>query len=185
MRTTGRWPGRESGFTIIELMAAMAITGVLLTLGAFAARQYWFVRSLQTAQDTVVTALRSVQQRAMSESHPNVYGIRFLKGTSTFGVVRYDASAPTPTCTVVNQQQLGNGTVFTSDTDTDFPDVPSMTDACRNAAPGSADYEVVFFYARGSTNATTAVGSVELSQGQTGATKKVVVSRLTGRVTRS
>jgi prepilin-type N-terminal cleavage/methylation domain-containing protein len=175
--------GREAGFTIVELVATMAITAIVLTFGAFAVKHYWYVRSLQTAQDTVVTALRSVQQRSISESHPNVYGVRFLKGTSNFGVVRYDASAATPTCTPVTQQQLGNGTLFSADADTDFPDVAVMTAACRDAAPASPDYEVVFFYARGSTNASSSVGSVELSQPQVDRTKEIAVSRLTGRVT--
>ncbi len=183
MQSTGRPSPKEGGFTILELVATMGLVAVLLTIGASAVRHYWFARSLQTAQDTVVTALRSVQQRSISESHPNVYGVRFLKGTPTFGVVRYNAA--TSTCTSVNQQQLGNGTIFTTDSDTNFPDVATLTDACRNATPASANYEVAFFYARGSTNSTNAIGSVEVNQPQTGGTKKVAVSRLTGRVTRS
>ncbi len=181
MRPTGRCPAREAGFTLVELLTVMLLTSILLTTGAFAVRHYWFVRSLQGGQDTVVAALREVQQRAMSESHPNVYGIRFLPGTSSFGVVRYNAI--TATCTAVSNQALGNGTRFTAATQ--FPEVVGPSGECRNQAPASPDYEIVFFYARGSTSADDGADSIELLQPQTGGTKAVTVSRLTGRVTRS
>jgi prepilin-type N-terminal cleavage/methylation domain-containing protein len=173
----------QAGFTLMELMFVTALMGILLTLGAFAVRHFWSVRSLQGAQDTVVTQLRQVQQRSFSENHPSVYGVRFLKGTSDFGVVRYDYG--TSACSVVNSQQLGDGVQIVNDAETDFPDVANLTTACRNATPNaSANYEVVFFYARGSTNASATVGSVKLSQPKISRTNKVVVSPLTGRVTR-
>lgn len=176
----------EGGFTVIELMVVMVMTGILLTLGAFAVRQFWVKRSLEGAQDQVVVQMRQVQQRSMAETYPIVYGIRFQKDASNWGVVRYNAT--TGTCQAVNNFVMGDGVKFDV-AGTDFPDVPistaTTTTACRNATPGnSPNHEVVFFYPKGSTNADSDGSSVTLLQPALPETNKVTVTALTGRVTR-
>lgn len=166
----------------MELMVVMVLTGILLTMGAFAVRQFWLKRSLQGAQDQVVVQMRQVQQRSMAETYPIVYGIRFQKNTSNWGIVRYNAS--TSTCQAVNNLTMSDGVKFVNDGFTDFPDVTTATNACRNAAPLSSDYEVVFFYPKGSTNAGSGGSTVKLEQSALPATKLVRVSQLTGKVTR-
>jgi prepilin-type N-terminal cleavage/methylation domain-containing protein len=175
----------EAGFTLTELMAVMLLAVILMTLGAFAVRQYWLRRSLQGAQDQVVAQMRQVQQRSMAESYPIVYGIRFQKDTSNWGIVRYNAS--TGACQAVNNLVMSDGVRFT--TATDFPDVVSpstMSFNCRNAAPGaSSAHEVVFFYPKGTANTAPTTGSsVILEQPALPKTATVTVSPLTGRVTR-
>jgi hypothetical protein len=69
---------------------------------------------------------------------------------------------------------------------TDFPDVVTATQRCRDAAPNSNSYEVVFFYPKGTTNAESDANgsSVTLIQKALPRTSKVTVSALTGRTTR-
>lgn len=172
----------EAGFTVIELAVVAALTTVLLSLGAVAVRHFWLVRSLQGAEDQVVAQMRQVQQRSMAETYPIIYGLRFEKNTSNWGIVRYNAASAT--CTAVSTLRLGDGVIFVNDAETDFPDVTTATAACRNAAPSSASYEIVFFYPKGSTNATSAIGTVKVKQPALGTTEKVQVSPLTGKVTR-
>ena len=183
-----RITGSEAGFTIIEMTVVAALTLTLLAIGVGALRSFWLERSLTGAQDQVVTQMREVQERSVAESYPTVYGIRFLKGTSSFGVVRYNSA--NQTCQSVNNQTFGDGVKVVNDVDTDFPDVTTLTAACRTATPlpagaTTANYEVVFFYPKGSTNATSTIGSVKLDQPAMGRTKEVTVSPLTGRVVRS
>jgi Tfp pilus assembly protein FimT len=166
----------------MELMVVIVMTGILLTLGSFAVRQFWLRRSLQGAQDQIVVQMRQVQQRAQAETYPIVYGIRFQKGSSNWGIVRYNASSQT--CVAVNNLTMGDGVRFVNDAETDFPDVATATTACRNVAPSSTAYEIVFFYPKGSTNAATGGSSVKLEQPALSRTNKVIVSPLTGRVER-
>lgn len=163
----------QSGFTVVELLAVMAVGAVLLTLGAGALRNYTRGKALQGARDMTVTSLRNAQQRTFSEGYPRAYGVRFLKNGTRWDVVRYDAS--TGACTVVESHDLTNGVTVTGVTD--FPDSPAAT-ACRNAAPnGSGDYEVALFYARGSATS----GTVQFALGGTSQTRTVQVDGATGR----
>jgi prepilin-type N-terminal cleavage/methylation domain-containing protein len=177
-----RIAGSQQGFTVIELLVVATLTTVLLSLGAVAVRHFWLVRSLQGAEDQVVAQMRQVQQRSMAETYPIVYGLRFEKNTANWGIVRYNASSAT--CASVSTLKLGDGVIFVNDAETDFPDVTTATTACRNAAPASANYEIVFFYPKGSTNATSAIGTVKLIQPALGTIEKIQVSPLTGKVTR-
>ena len=87
-----------------ELLMAMVIGAVLLTLGAFAVRQFWFVQALEGSAEEVVAQLRQVQQRATAENHPLVYGIHFREGSSTWQIVRYTpGTASTQSCVVTTE----------------------------------------------------------------------------------
>ena len=175
--------GREEGFTLLELMVVALVTTILLTIGSVALRHYWLVRALSGAQDQVATQLRGAQQQSMSESHPWVFGARFQKGSSSWGVVRYNVT--TGACSVVSSLSFDGNVVIVDDAQTDFPDVTGATTACRNATPGaSANHEVVFFYARGNSSASSTVGSVKLVQPTINRTERVTVSPITGRVTK-
>lgn len=165
----------------MELMVVMAVTGILLTLGAFSIRQFWHVRSLNGAQDTIVTQLRQAQQRSVAESHPKVYGVAVLPGQSDFAVVQ--GTATTNACSVVNRQKLGDGVVFTSNSN--LGTATTMTTNCRTAL-GNNSYLMVFFYPRGtaSVGAVAANQLIELSQPAIPRTKGIQITPLTSRVTR-
>src|SRR5687768_4071446 len=84
----------EHGFTLVELMVVMAITSVLITLGAFAVRNFWLVRSVTGSQGEIAGQMRAVQSKVMAESNPLIYGIGFNEGTNQWQIVRYNSSAP-------------------------------------------------------------------------------------------
>lgn len=167
---------RESGFTLVELLAVIAVSAILLTLGAGALREYTRGKALQGARDVAVTELREAQQRTFSEGYPNAYGLRFLPLAKRWDVVRYNAS--TGTCSVVESHTLTYGVRIAAAPGTDFPDSAAAT-ACRSAAPNaSTGYEVALFYARG----TAAAGKVTFELPGTGKTRAVQVNAATGRV---
>lgn len=178
----------QSGFSLIELLTVMSITAVLLTLGAFAVRHYWFVRSLQGAQDEVVTQLRRQQQQSVAESHPRIYGARFPRGSgSTLGLVRVQlATAATPaSCVEYETRSFDAGVqVFNpglGSGHTTFSGGSAEADLCRAATGGVAGDDFVFFYARG----TATAGQVTLRHPGLDRRKIVCVFGLTGRIERA
>lgn len=169
----------ETGFTVIELATVSVIMITLLSLSFFAVRQFWLSKGLEGAQDQVAEQMHAAQQRSFSESHPLVYGVWFLKGTTTWGLARYTTT--TASCAVVHTYK------FTDSVDvvatTDFTTAAGLTSTCQTATSGATagNYEIAFFYPRGSATG----GTVTLRQAGTGQTRNVTVTPLTGRVTRS
>lgn len=181
------------GFTLIELLVVMGLMAVLVTLGAAAFRHYWFVRSLEGGTDEVVTQLKNLQQRAVAESNPVIYGAAFPDGESEWALLRYlpaVAGGPSGTCTLAGTRSLDSGVVIE---DVAFSGVPGglnladARNACRPAAAGAvtgtiADDGFVFFLPRG----TAVGGSVSLSHPRldNGPTT-VSITGLTSRIARS
>lgn len=179
-RTLGARPtvrANEKGFTLVELLAVLALTTVLLTVGASALGHYWRGRALTGARDAVAAQMKLAQQKSFSESYPTIYGVRFEKGSNRWALVRYNAT--TATCNVMSQFQLDGVTIATDAAVTDFPEGPAAT-ACRNASPGAAAAnEIAFFYPRG----TASGGTVGLTSPSLGKTSRLSVNATTGRVT--
>lgn len=151
---------KESGFTLVELLAALALAAVLMGLGAFALRQFWIVRSLYGGRDQVVTELRALQERTVAEAHPIVFGMRFPKGggeQSTVGVIRYNGRVSPPICTEQRKIVLDAGTRVRFN-GTDFAELPA-TDPIRvnckeqlrkdGTIKNVQNDEFVFFFGRG------------------------------------
>ena len=150
-------------------MAVLFLMTVLFTLGAFAVRRYWFVRSLGGGANEVVAELRGSQQKTISESHPRVFGVWFVEDSSDWGVVKVENSA----CTRVESNSFGGG-VYVKEAV--FDAAPGLTAECR-ALGGMEDAQIAFFYARGSATA----GEVVLTQDQIGREKTIEVQPVTGR----
>lgn len=167
----------ERGFTLVELLAVLALTTLLLTLGASALGRYWRGSALTGARDAVAAQMKLAQQKSFSESYPTIYGVRFEKGSDRWALVRYNDA--TAACTVVSQLKLDGVTIAPDPTVTDFPE-SAATAACRNASPGgAATNETAFFYPRG----TASAGTVGLTSAALGKTLKLGVDATTGRVT--
>ena len=174
---------RESGFTLIELLVVIMITSVLLTLGAFAVRQYWLVSAADTAAEEVVAELRGLQQRTAAESHPMVYGAWFREDVPTdqWGTLGYDpkdtSTSSDDVCTQLGSpQRFGDGVIVAS---ASFdPAGGTIESECAAAAPDGAS--LVFFYARGSATE----GEIQLDHTAISDPLRITVSGTTGRVER-
>jgi prepilin-type N-terminal cleavage/methylation domain-containing protein len=169
---------REEGFTLIEILTTIAISAILMTLGATALRSYWFGRALHDGSEQVISELRNVQERSVSESHPLVYGGWFDEGSSEWGVVRFDpkdVSVPgDDECAVVSGPNEFSAGVIVDEVS--FEDAVPQSTVCAGAVPAGA--EIAFFFARG----TATPGEVTLLQPKSGDTETVTVTPLTGRV---
>ena len=192
---------REEGFSLIELLAVIALTSILLTLGATSIRFFWLGRSLYGERDQLFTNLRALQQQVVSESNPLIFGAWFKvttpatdDGSPQWGTIRYrpppeGSPAGTPgTCTSTAQHRLDGGVQISS---VDFADTlvgvsaagvtPVIAQCESQVAAAAAADDFVFFLARG----TATTGCVTLTQPRRDMDDvTVAVSTLTGRVER-
>ena len=188
---------REEGFSLVELLAVIAITSILLTLGATAIRYFWLGRALHGERDQIFTNLRTVQQQVVSESNPLVFGAWFKattpatdNGSPQWGTVRYrpaDAAAGTPaTCTSTATHRLDAGVQISSaefaDTMAGAITVSDVMTLCRTQVTASTlATDFALFLARG----TATSGCVTLNQPRRDMEDVTVsVGALTGRVER-
>jgi prepilin-type N-terminal cleavage/methylation domain-containing protein len=178
--TTAR-PASDAGFSLIELLTTVLITSLLLGLAALPLRNFWFAQSLDGGTDAIVTELRKLQEDAASESHPLVFGARFVVGANSWTVFRYDPTAAGVKCTS-QQHALNSSPIFNAPVK-----VKTITLSTDNSGTGeftqcaTAGDKVIFLYARG----TSTGGTIVVEQPNTGKTKTISISVLTGRVTRT
>jgi prepilin-type N-terminal cleavage/methylation domain-containing protein len=170
---------KEEGFTFIEVLVTTVIFAVLLTLGASAFRHFWLERSLSDSAAELVSQLRQVQEQAVSETHPLVYGLRlkvapsYSDESNLYSILSYNPDAAIgTTCRERGTRRFESG-VFV--TDAEFTE-PSWIGEC----PGSSglDNHFVFFYARGSATP----GELTLEHTALDRTESVTVTAVTGRV---
>ena len=175
---------REDGFTLIEVLSAIMLMFILLTLSASSMRSYWLNQSLDGAQGTMRSQMRQLQERSVSESHPTVYGMRFQVGTSNWGVVQYDPTAlPSPRCNQLNSNKLNSGVIFKTSPSTSFTaaagsDAATIIALCKSQIAGATGDQFVLFFARG----TATPGQVTLTHPLVGRNKVITVTAITGRV---
>jgi prepilin-type N-terminal cleavage/methylation domain-containing protein len=176
---------RESGFTLIELFVVMAISTILMTLGAAAVRHFWFMNAVDKGAEQVQSELRQLQQRATAQSHPMVYGAWFRTGgtNSTWGILKFDpktaSTATDDVCTQVGgPEMLPDGATFSA-ADFNMSTAATIESKCTSVAPAGS--KRVYFYARG----TATPGSVTVHQTNIAESRTLTVSALTGRVDES
>ena len=188
---------REEGFTWVELLAVIAITSILLTLGATAIRYFWLGSALTGERDQIFTNLRTIQQQVVSESNPLIFGAWFKvttpstdDGSTQWGTVRYrpaDAAAGTAaSCTSTGTHRMDGGVQIA---EADFGntiggsvavnDVITLCKTQVSAATSATDFAL--FLARG----TATSGCVTLNQPRRAMDDvTVLVHSLTGRIER-
>ncbi len=171
----------EGGFTLVELMFVMALTTILLTLGAFAVRNYWLVRSLTGGQREVVGQLRAVQAKVMAESNPLIYGVGFREGTNQWQIVRYNSNPPV-SCVGDGTRRFDAGVVIS---DVEFQgvvggqDVTAAAAFCRSQTGFNVPNDGwAFFLPRGMATP----GTITLRQPNLDRTEGIEVTGLSGRV---
>lgn len=161
----------DSGFTLIEMLVAMAIFSIVAVTAVMGLRSYQRSQELAGTAHGVVSALRNVAERAQSEGR--TYCVRFATSASSWSVWRYSCDSTyttsngTPAKQVLTNQRVQGSNVVIGNASFD-PGVG--VGACTGALA------CVYFYPRG----TASNGSLQVSQGSRVYTVKV--EGLTGRV---
>lgn len=169
---------RQHGFTLVELLATLLLMSILAAFAVGAGRNFWWRQALGSSEGDVAFALRALQQQAVAESNPLVYGARFSQNASSFETYRYNPLSGN--CVSTGVRDLGAGVVV-DDADFDVYNIPSTSTPVSTLCPGpSSPQRYVFFFARGSATD----GEIRLRQPRvsTPNTRTVEVIGLTGRV---
>ena len=176
---------REQGFTLLEVLVAMIVATIMLSLGAAAMRQYWFVRSVASASQQVTAQLRQLQSQADSVSHPVVYGAWFLPdqaNSGEWGTLVYDPTIVTESerCTMGTVKELPTDVRVV---DASFTATDVLTSTCKNVlqnagVTNATAATTVFFYARGNSTG----GEMTLAREGVAGERTIEVAALTGRV---
>ena len=175
----------QGGFSLIELIFVMAIMSILLSLGALAARQFWFQRALIAGQDEIASQLRAVQQQVIAEGVSGRYhGAWFDPGASDWGTVRYQSS----TCTSTGNYDLAAGvevesvTVATTVAEVNFASPTDIAATCRTQLSLASDTRFVWFLSRGMGTETSGDHIEIIQPRRDDRTEQIRVYGLTGRV---
>ncbi|MEA2432975.1 MAG: hypothetical protein QOG54_432 [Actinomycetota bacterium] len=190
----GAWRrhGSETGASLVEMLTAIALGAILVSLSFGALRHFWRVNSLEGAQGELTTQFRRLHQQAVTGDEAEVYGAVFEPGSDSWDEIRFSPNGPGPAddeCVAVGEPHpLSGGLVGTSFVGAgvtieyaDFTPVPDGTpekDKCAGLDVVDVGSETIFFYRRG--NATG--GVVGLYQEAMDRTLQVQVSSLTGSV---
>lgn len=171
----------DSGFTILELVAVMALLSLVALLGATGFRHYWLLHSLESAQSDVSSQLRQIQSRVASESHPFIYGARFTPGSSTWSILKYDQgsdrlSTSDDSCAASGPQRKLPGVVVVPAPASGFSAAQGVDFAKCGGAHATDLF--VMFYAKG----TATGGQLILRSTALDRTREIRVSTLTSRV---
>lgn len=181
-RQAAHGPDGQRGFTLIEMLMAMALSAVLLGLAAMPLRNFWFTQSLKGTSDVVVGELRKQQEDSVSQAHPLVFGAGFSTGATQMIIYSFNPNLPgTSDDTCSATAKVFDSGVFNAEVRVASLAITNDTTApeyvkCQQAQPVDG---ILFFYARG----TSTGGTIVLEQPTLGKQRTVSVSGITGRVT--
>ena len=156
----------DQGFTLLELMVALAIAGILMGLGFWSMRAYLIAhRESATAQE-IRSALRAAAEQSLSEGR--TYCVYFT--TTTWATYRSDCTVSANKTDGPHQVEDGSITLASISFTPPVPAVVGQNSACPTAN------RCAYFYPRG----TAVAGSLQVTR--PGKTYNVNVEGLTGRV---
>ncbi len=166
----------ERGYTLVEALVVISLIGIISVLSIGGLRNYWLTQSVKSAQGELVSQLRQVQERVVSETHPSIYSIRIRPGSSDWGVVQYDPRR-TPRCRQITSLRFKSGVIVSAASADPSPD-SDVASACASIPEAAGGDRFIYFFGRGSATGA----STTLRHPSIGKTRTVTVSPITGRV---
>jgi Tfp pilus assembly protein FimT len=150
---------RQGGFTLIELVAALGILIILISIaGAYYTRWREDTR-VDSAKEEIVSILQQARLRALSQRTDQRVIFDYTNDT-----VRFDFN--------------GDGVIQPVVEDKQFPGVDLQDYICGNCAPGANNTETAIFTSRGTAGNLT----VRISSASADKVFYIVLNSVTGRV---
>lgn len=164
MTTVRRTADADAGFTLLELVVVMAISGVLVSIGIFGFASWQATSEQQGSADAVQSQLRNASTRAISEGR--TYCVEVAPDGRSYSLYQYVCSSTAPGQLVLGPRRTQSSEVTLQ---------ASITGAAGTCPSGST---CIYFRPRGTaTPAAINVQSTKRSQVYT-----INVEGLTARV---
>lgn len=151
----------DGGFTLIETLVVLAVSGIMMGIAAWGYRSYQLKADHRGGTAQVVSTLRNAQSRAISEAR--TYCVRFDAAARSVQLYRYSCDTASGGESVLPPVEMPNRVTF--------PDIAFT----RPDGTTSGD---AYFYPRGSASG----GHVVIGQSGHSRTYTVTVEGLTSRV---
>lgn len=156
-----RRPDRDAGFTLIEVLSAMVLFGILVAIVVGPYMRYHKAQQHVGSMRNVVSALRSAQVASVAEN--SIYRVDFTSTTAS----SYRNNALSGTWTLVTSVKVNDTSV-------------TLTDPAFTAIDGTPSTSC-YFYPRGAASD----GTVKVIRSGSSKVYTVDVERLTARVSYS
>lgn len=149
---------RDAGFTLIEVLFAIALSGILMAIAVPSWRHYQRAADERGTAESVVSVLRNSQQRAVAEGR--TYCVRFSTSAGSWSVYRTSCGSGT----ALQTGQVQGGSTQLASAGFDQPAGGQAADA--------------YFYA----SAKAGGGTVKVTRAGSTTSYTISVEGLTGRV---
>jgi prepilin-type N-terminal cleavage/methylation domain-containing protein len=161
----------QAGFTIIELMVALAVMATLMAIAIPTVSTHMALQEIQGSAQQVVDVLRDARDSAMNEGQPRY--VLFDPGPPAgYEIWRYDGSA-----WVQEEEELLHDSVTFSDADVTFPAL-----ANRPETGASVPDNAAYFDTRGRYPFGSAASYTLTLHGRLGKTEVLTLYAQTGQV---
>ena len=88
----------STGFTLVEILVAVAIFGVIISLGLLMSMETLRGTTFRSERDTMVAVLQKARSRAMANINQSPWGVHYQMSDHTYTIFRgsaFAAGAPT------------------------------------------------------------------------------------------
>jgi type II secretion system protein H len=170
--TRNRRVAGQAGFTLIELMVALSVLGVLMAIAVPTMSSHMALQEIRGSAQQVVDVLRDARDSAMNEGQPRY--VLFDPGSPAgYEIWRYDGSA-----WVQEEEETLHASVTFSDADVTFPAL-----ADRPESGASVPENAAYFDTRGRYPFGSAASYSLTLHGRLGKTEVLTLYSQTGQVT--
>ncbi len=88
---------KNKGFTLVEILVAIAILAIILSLGIFLSFDFYKSRSLLSEKDIIISVLQKARNQSLNNINQVRHGIHFMEDSGLKYII-FECKAESPQC---------------------------------------------------------------------------------------